>query len=134
MRKFFKYYILFIPILFLTEAGCSDNSNVLTPFEEMNYRKVAYESLSEQSKSTVINWLGGKIERGIYQEKNGSNTIILNSGFQMGFVINTSNVNLINGQSLIMVTFITKNDHVLGPMILIIDPITNKVIGGVQRE
>ena len=134
MNKSFKKYLIYISVIGLLAAGCSNNSNVLTPFVEMNYRNVAYESLSEQSKATVINWQDGKVGKGIYQGKNGSNIILLDSGSQIGFVFNTSNVEVINGQRLIMVTFNTKDDPLLGPMILIIDPITNKVIGGVQRE
>ncbi len=125
---------LLIILSFLILSDCSNNSNVLLPFDQMSNRQIAYASLSEQEKSTIINWQNGKVEEGVYQSFNKSNAIVLNSGDKIFFGTISSTVKLIEGQKLIAVTFNTTDDALLGPLIVIIEPNYNKVIGGVLRN
>ena len=126
-----NFYIILILLLFF--SGCSKNSDLLLPFDQMGSKQIAYASLSEHEKLTIINWQHGKVEEGVYHIINKSNSIILDSGDKIYLGSISSNVKLNEGQKLIAVTFNTTEDALLGPLIIIIEPNSKEVIGGVLR-
>ncbi|MFZ0454566.1 MAG: hypothetical protein WCE54_22375 [Ignavibacteriaceae bacterium] len=44
------YLFSFLALIF---SSCSEKSNFVRPFDQMGYRKIAYESLSDEEKSTL---------------------------------------------------------------------------------
>ncbi len=127
-----KYVFVIMMMLFIT-PGCSHNSNGVSPFEEIKYRTIAYESLSMQEKSTVINWQDGKVERGVYKTDKSTPSILFDLGGRLSFVYNSSDIKLIDGQNLVAVFFNTTQDPLLGTIIVIINPGNSNVIGYVPR-
>ena len=113
--------------------GCSENNDGVSTADKTDYKKIAYESLSEQSKSTVENWESGKVDEGTCLLQNGDRLFEKDSSIAVQFVVYSSDTKLHNGQKLVAVTFTTTVDSLLGPMILIIDPEKKQVIGGVLR-
>ncbi len=123
-----KTLVILIKLLFL--VGCSDDSDLLSPSGQKHFRLIAYESLPESEQSTIIDWRNGKVEKGFYQVYNSFGSVVLDDGDRVAFVSNSSNIN--DGQKLVVVIFNT-NNLVLGPIILIVEPISEKVIGYVPR-
>ncbi len=126
-----KTLVILIQLLFL--VGCSDDSDLLSPSGQKHFRLIAYESLSESEQSTIIDWQNGKVEAGTYQSADDSHSIVLDSQNRIPFATNSSGVKLFDGQKLIAVTFETKVDALLGPIILIIEPCSENVIGYMLR-
>lgn len=126
--------LLGILISFLFLIGCSEDSDPLSSPGQKHYRQVAYNYLSDEEKATIINWQKGKVEAGTYQSDNELfGFVVIESGDKILFATNFSDVKLFEGQQLVAVTFNTTVDGLLGPIILIIEPSSEKVIGYVLR-
>ena len=123
--------LLMVLILFL--FSCSEESDFLSSYEQKHLRNIAYKSLSEEARSTIVNWQNGKVEAGIYHSSDESDFIVLDSKNEIPFMINSTDVKLIERQKLVAVTFNTTYDALLGPLILIIELREEKVIGLTPR-
>ncbi|MEJ2617174.1 MAG: hypothetical protein P8Z35_19645 [Ignavibacteriaceae bacterium] len=129
MKKFLLFLLL--GVLFI---GCSEKSNFMLPVDQMEYRKIAYDSLSEEQKATLTtDWKEAEVEQGNYLLKDNINWIVFDSGNKSGFALMKSDVVLINNQPLVLVIFHTKVDALLGPIALIIEPGTKEIVGGFLR-
>jgi hypothetical protein len=127
-----KVIVLIMPFLFL--AGCSENSDLLSPSGKMKYREIAYESLSENEKDEInSDWEKADVREGRYQSVNDSHSIIFDSDNRLYFILKDSNIRLGEFQILIIVSFNTIYDSLLGPITVIIEPKSEKVIGYVGR-
>ena len=127
-----KIIPLSIALLFL--VSCSENSDLLSPSGKMKYREIAYESLSDNEKDEINNdWEKADVKEGRYQMFNGAHTIIIDSENRLYFALKNSNVRFGEFQILIIVTFNTIYDSLLGPITVIIEPKSEKVIGFLVR-
>ena len=129
MKK--QYLFCLMALIFIC---CSEKSNFLLPVDQMEYRKIAYESLSDTEKETLTtDWKEGEVKQDNYLLKDNINWIVFDSGNKSGFALMKSNLVLINNQPLVLVIFHTNVDALLGPIALIIEPGTKKIIGGFLR-
>jgi hypothetical protein len=125
-------YPIFASILIFT--ACSSDEDVLSPFEKVNYRVIAYQSLTEDEAATLINdWRTAPVSAGKYRKENNNHIIIMDENIKWHFRLNDSETNLNDNQSLITVAFNTKDDPLLGPLIIIINPENDIVVGAVLR-
>ncbi|MBU2492884.1 MAG: hypothetical protein KJ571_09695 [Bacteroidetes bacterium] len=127
-----KKFITLIIIILI--AGCGDDSNSVTPAEYSYYGNIAYESLSAEEKSNLLD--GNKpfkVEQGIYGMIKESDVLILNENEKFYFLISESSVLLNNGQKLFAVYFNTIHDSLLGPLVIIVDPESEKAVGAGLR-
>jgi len=127
-----KLYLF--PLLALIFIGCSEKSNFVLPIDQMEYRKIAYESLSEDQKATLTtDWKEAEVKQGNYLFRDSINWIVFDSENKSGFALMKSDVILINNQLLVLVIFHTRVDPLLGPIALIIEPGTKEIAGGFLR-
>ena len=119
--------ILSISFLVLFIISCNNEDNILNSFDSANYRKIAYESLTPESKETLT------VRTGKYKNENGSYIITIDDQNRWNFFITDLNTDLQSNQNLIAVTFSTTSDALLGPLTLIINPESKTVIGEVLR-
>jgi len=127
-----KRLILFcLPIVFL--IGCSKDSSVLSPQVKTAYKDIAYNSLTAQEKSTLINPDAALIDEGNYKYENKSHKIYINKDHIIYFSLTDTNTVLYDNQKLISVLFNTTQDALLGPIDVIIDPLTKQTIGQTLR-
>jgi hypothetical protein len=122
--------VLFV-LLFL--IGCSDNSNVLTSYEKNYYKQIAYNSLSPNEKSTIMNPDNAVIIDGIYKYENRSHKIYIDKEHIIYFGLIDTNIVLIDNQKLISILFNTTQDALLGPIDVIINPFSKQTIGQTLR-
>ena len=87
---------------------------------ENDIREIAYQSLSEDNKKTVISWKDGKVEQ--YKSTNDHSI-----GSPNGSVN-------IKGKDTYKVMFRTNNEGILGPIIIYIDKNSYSVLGGDLRD
>ena len=128
-----KRLILFcFPIVFL--FGCSKDSNVLSPQDKTIYKDIAYNSLTAREKSTIINPDDVIINEGVYKYENRNHKIYIDNERFTYFVLIDANTVLFDNQKLISVRFHTTDDSLLGPIEVIIDPYSKKVVGGTLRD
>ncbi len=127
-------YLIIICLPLIVLFGCSKDSGVLSPQEKTTYKEIAYNSLTSQEKSTLINPDNAVIVQGNYKYVNGNHKILIGPNLSYYFVCIDKKVVLLNGQTLIFVRFNTANDALLGPIVVIINPITNMVVGGFLRD
>lgn len=126
-------FFLFL-ILVITFISCSEKSNFLLPVDKMEYRKIAYDSLSDEEKGTLTtDWKEAEVKQGNYLFKDNINWIVFDSENKFGFTLMKTNVVLINDQPLVLVIFHTNIDALLGPIALIIDPGTKEIAGAFLR-
>lgn len=121
-------------LLVLIFISCSEKSNFVLPVDQMEYRKIAYENLSDEEKGTLTtDWKEAEVKRGNYLFKDNINWIVFDTGDKSGFSLMRSNVVLINNQPLVLVIFHTNVDALLGPIALIIEPGAKEIVGGFLR-
>lgn len=133
MRNQLKRIITLIIALLLI-VSCSDDIGILSPENQVEYRELAYKILSDREKeSLTINWQKGRVEEGKYKKKNDHDTFETSSGSNLFFISKIGNEYLYDGYKLIAISFNTKDDALLGPIIVIIDPYLRMVIGRVGR-
>jgi len=126
--------ILSISFLVLFIISCNNEDNILNSFDSANYRKIAYESLTPESKETLTKcWCVAPVRTGKYKNENGSHIITIDDQNRWNFFITDLNTDLQSNQNLIAVTFSTTSDALLGPLTLIINPESKTVIGEVLR-
>jgi hypothetical protein len=124
--------LLLLQMLFILYS-CSENILELTDKVKSSFRATAYTSLSEREKeSLIINWEEAPVMLGTYVREDNSNIFLSNEN-RMFFILLNSSVTLSNNQNLAAVIFNTNLDPLLGPIIIIIDPVKDKTIGGVLR-
>ena len=129
MKKTISLILLTIFLL-----SCSHEDNILSPLVATNFRKVAYESLSQESKASLTNcWCVAPVKSGRYKFENGKHIISINKKDELHFMLNNPITNLESNQRLIAIIFNTKQDALLGPLIVIIDPNSELVIGYLAR-
>lgn len=122
--------ILIFFFIFLFSC-CADS---LTEPEIAQYQIIAFESLSENEKSTIIDDVNdATVEKGKYEMFNGSSRIKFEGGRKYYFFLKDKSITLKPNQSLIAVSFRTKDGSLLGPITVIINPSKNIVIGFVGR-
>jgi hypothetical protein len=127
-----KKYFLVLIFSFI-HLNCSDD-NTLSSIEENNFRETAYASLSEQEKATIINdWNDAPVTIGKYGKSDGLNFFLSDNDIRWSFIIFDSSMVLLENQTLFAVSFNTKDDSLLGPITVIINPWTNKAIGSCLR-
>ena len=88
------------------------------------YRKIAWEAIDEASKKQII---GGYENSEVETVNEPDNTTILPFKAGKGGQIN------ISGKTIITVSFHTNIDAMVGPIIIYIDPQSNKAIGTLPR-
>lgn len=114
-------------------VSCSD-SDIISPEFEKEFKKIAYDSISESEKETIIiNWEDAKITYGYYESGSCENTFVSNNNERMCFFNLTGPMSLSNWDKLVAVSFKTINDALLGPIIIILDFDRKETIGGVGR-
>ena len=114
--------------------SCSNDADVISPNQQINYRQVAFNSLSQQSKTEITDWQNGKVELGRYRKINGVDWIIFDSGNKYTIAVTSPGIELTEGQNLVAVYFQTKDDALLGPIIIIVEPGLESVVGIVPRN
>lgn len=127
-----KLALISLPFLLLT--FCSDNSNVLSPTEEIKYKSIAYASLTDQEKESLTkDWKEARVNVGRYQHNIQIHTVVINSNDKMSFELTDSSITLIENQKLVTIMFNTNNDPLVGPIIVVIEPEIDRAIGQVLR-
>jgi hypothetical protein len=127
-----KSTIIFITII-LTFLSCSD-SDIISPELEKEFKKIAYDSISESEKETItINWTDAIITHGYYDTGSCKNIFVSDNNEKMCFFFLTGTISLSNRKKLVAVSFKTINDPLLGPIIRILDYNRKETIGGVGR-
>ena len=100
----------------------------------MEYREIAYYSLSDEEKTTLTNdWKEAEVKQGRYLLMDNINWIVFDPENKSGFSLMKTDVVLISNQPLILVIFHTNLDGLLGPIALIIEPGSKEIIGGFLR-
>ena len=123
-----------IIILLFYIIGCSDDSDILSPFDKFIYKKIAFNSLNEPSKESLTkDWRLAIVEQGKYQFDNNSHSLVINSEHNLHFILYDPDYELFENQLLVAVIFNTIHDPLLGPLIIIIDYKSKIVIGSVLR-
>ena len=118
--------------IFLVFTSCSDLSTF--PENDNTYREVAYNSLSNQEKETLtVDWKVGRVDEGIYKKKDDNDILELSSGAKLYFLSRVETEYLRDGYKLFAVSFNTKYDALIGPIIVIVDPYLKQAIGGGGR-
>jgi hypothetical protein len=103
MKKFISIFIVLVIFI-----GCNIDKSIMQPENDMIYREIAWNCLSEEDKATIIHdWREAKVSECLYWK---------------------------TGQDAICVTFNTTNDPLLGPIIVFIEKDTGKVLGFGIRE
>ena len=126
------FYLIFTSILILT--ACSSDEDVLSPFEKVNYRVIAYQSLSEEELSTLTkDWKTAPVDIGRYRKEDNIHFITIDGGVKLSTGLYDPNMILNNNQALVTVTFNTKDDPWVGPITVIINPENDAVVGQVPR-
>lgn len=91
--------------------------------EKYVYQQIAWESLNKGNKQEIIgNWQEAKVE--IITRDHDFSLIPLNN---LGSKIN------VKGKEMVVVSFDSKNETILGRVIVYIDPQTKKVVGIAPR-
>jgi hypothetical protein len=128
MKRFLIFYVI------ISFTSCSENSNFLLPAKKQQFRKIAYDSLSDEEKSTLIaDWKDAEVKQGNYLFENNINWFVFDSDNKAGFALQNSDIVLTNNQELILVIFNTNVDALLGPIEIVINPINKEIIGGFLR-
>ena len=66
------FAVILIAVYF---TGCSDDSDILSPNAKMNYRKIAYESLTQGEKESItVDWKEADVYKGVYRNDKGDKT------------------------------------------------------------
>jgi len=100
--------------------GCSEESDVLTHYEMIKYRTIAYNSLSDRERESLRSgWEEAPVNKGKYKSAGESHKFISNEDFY--FHVIDSTVTLTDNLILISVTFFAEDDALLGPLIIIIE-------------
>lgn len=116
MKKLLTSIILIL-IFSTFFIGCSDKSSIL---EKDNIREAAYNWIDDNIKYTIIDWQTSKIENITFDKEH----LIINERETLD-IINTE---------VFKVTFTTKDDDLLGPVIVYLDIDTFEVLGMDFRE
>lgn len=125
---------LFFPVLALVMLTSCLDFDITTPFNGDTMRDAAYASLSDTEKeSLTISLEDAQVVRGYYSNKNCTNGFVSMKGETKCFVLNDSNLKFRDSQTLGAVVFNTTDDALLGPLIVIVEPENNLVIGRVMR-
>ena len=120
-------------VITLFAAACSD-SDFGNSFELDLYREIAFNSLTQNEKSTLSeNWQNAEVIFGKFSKTNCDNTFIYDGDNWFCFAKTNSQVVLTQDSKLVGVIFNTKHDPLLGPLIVILDDNSKNVIGHVLR-
>jgi len=103
----------FIMILSILLTGCTG-----TKKSENEIREIAYHSLDDYSKNTIINWENAEVEE-------------FKSPTEMH--LGNSSVN-IEGKETYRITFNVQNEAVLGPIVMFVDKDSYKISGVGLRD
>ena len=104
MHRFWRQSHFAVLILFAAMLDCESKINSVTG-DDMEYRTLAWNYLTEQEKTTVVgDWRAAKVEATQWNDK-----------------------------AAVSVAFNTTADALLGPIIVIIDPQTKKVVQQLPR-
>lgn len=132
-----KKHLFIFSILFLCLNCSKDKSSMVLSYTEdelMEFRNIAWNDLSTQEQETVLNsWEESvihscKVVREdqtwyyIFKDDKGNN-------HKSTMVITNPSLNFQNDQSFISVFFITSDNALLCPIVVIIEPNKNKVFG-----
>jgi hypothetical protein len=91
-------------IIFVAMLGCESKINSVTG-DDMEYRTIAWNHITEQEKATVTgDWRAAKVQTTQWNDKTA-----------------------------VSVTFNTTDDALLGPIVVVIDPPTKKVVQQLPR-
>jgi len=91
--------------------------------EKYVYQKIAWESLDEGNKEEIIgSWQEAKVE-----------TITIDYDFSIIPLNNSGGEINVKGKEMVVVSFDSKNEAMLGKVIVYIDPQTKKAVGIVPR-
>ncbi len=127
----------YLAIIFLSLAlliRCDDDSDILSANDELSYRTIAYNSLSKEDKESIIsNWEKATVVQGFYQKNGDADIFVIDSESSLYFFLEDSTAKLNDGQRLVLVTFHTKDDPLIGPITIILNPNTKKAIGSLLR-
>ena len=126
MKTFRIFFILFLISLI---SCCNDNES-----EILDYRLIAYNSLSEEEKETISeDWNNAEIIFGKYKSDVCEHALYSVDRGLMCFLLKDQNIQLEENQNLTAVIFNTINDSLLGPIIVVIDPVSESAVGSVLR-
>ncbi len=127
-----KLLLLLVTVLFL--PACSDDSNFLTPVEKVTYRGIAYNILSDNEKESItIDWREAKVYEGMFTDSKCDYTFLESLEDWMCFFPYDDEMEFKSNQDLIAVQFNPEDDALLGPIIVIVDPNEEIVVGIVGR-
>jgi hypothetical protein len=130
--KSINLFCIFVIALLFT--GCFDFDLPTTPFEGEIMRQVAYESLTETEKETLtISWEDALVVQGHYESDECENVFVSGASEHKCFGVKDSITKLSYMQKLGAVVFNTNDQSLVGPIIVIMDPQNNSVVGYVFR-
>ena len=116
MKKIFTS-IIFLLAFSISFTGCSTKSSLT---EKDTIREIAYNWIDDNKKSTIIDWKTSKVEKITFDKEH----LVVNE---------TETLDIINKEAF-KVTFTTKDDDLLGPVIVYLDTDTSEVLGMDFRE
>ena len=104
MHQFGRQCNFAVLVLFAAMLGCESKINSVTG-DDMEYRTIAWNFITAQEKATVTgDWHAAKVQTMQW-----------------------------NNKAAVSVTFNTKDDALLGPIVVVIDPSTKKVVQQLPR-
>lgn len=124
--------LISVIISFYFIIGCSEESNSLSSLDSFSFKRIAYQSLSKESKEIVSeHWLSADVKQGVYQQGEYGHLIVFNAEQKLSFSLTVSNYTFYENQKLIAVSFTTTNMIMImgGPITIIIDYNSKEVIG-----
>lgn len=132
---FKSFHVLSFALLtILLLIKCSENFNILIPLTDLDYRTIAYNSLSKKEKASIVgDYWRAKVTEGTYKSEDGFHIIVINENLRLWFILVDPATRFKNNQLLISVRFNTIDDPLLGPINVIIDPGSKTVVGSVVR-
>lgn len=125
---------ILVVILFSLFLQYCSGDEITSPTDQLKYKQIAYNSLSDAEKASLTkDWQNSDYKDGNYRKDTCDNTFAANSGDKICFAKSDSTISLSLDQKLCAVIFNTTNDALLGPIIDIVDPQTEKTAGYALR-
>ena len=111
--------------------ACRDSVNVYDESRNPEYRLAAYNSLTENEKSNVTSdWENATVTPGVYASSQHGSPAILAEGYPSPITyITPLSRTFAEGTPLVMVTFNTIDDGLLGPIVIVLLAEDATVIG-----
>ncbi|MGO4374100.1 hypothetical protein [Paenibacillus sp. 2TAB19] len=110
--------LLFTVCIFVLSA-CQDEQFVLTDDNKSKYREIAWNTVeTEQRKHVIKNWTEADVSTFVYKDQ---------------WIVPQKDRSHLKNQELVRVSFSTDQDGLLGPIVVVINPEDDAIVGYFPR-